>query len=401
MADVSTKGGPLADLTIVELGEGTSGPYAAKLLGDFGARVIKIETGDGDSSRRRGPFPDGRFDPEASGLFLYLNTNKYGVLADIGEAAGQAAIHDLLGRADVFVTNLPLATLKIAGLDPASLREKHKRLIVVSMSPFGDSGPWAEFKGDELVTFATSGMAYATPGMPDASNDLYKEPPLHPNCFAAETVTGLVAAAATMSAVLARPITNEGCHVEVSGQAALAAMQIRDVTSASYTNKAYNRLLNPDTIGRMPNFYLPCKDGYVTIAAPMEVHWERLVEAMGSPAWALSEKFSSTAARIENWIELRLNLIDWTMTITGDELYELAEKNQLPFFPFYSVRKLVQSPQVRSRASIVPVEIGGRSAMMPGAPVKMNGSPWSFRRPAPKLGEHTDMILRDKLEIAS
>lgn len=401
MAEVSTKGGPLDDLTIVELGDGTSGPYAAKLLGDFGARIIKIENQDGDSSRLRGPFPDGKHDPEASGLFLYLNTNKYGVVANIQEPSGQAAVHKLLERADVFITNLSAAALKSAGFDPAAVRARHPHVIVVSMSPFGESGPWAKFKGNELVTFATSGMAYATPGMPDASNDLYKEPPLHPNCFAAETVTGLVAAVATMSALLAQPQTGTGCHVEVSGQAALAAMQIRDITAASYTGKPYNRLLNPDTIGRMPNFYLPCKDGYVTIAAPMDVHWDRLVEAMGSPEWALSAKFSSTGARIENWIELRLKLIEWTMTINGDDLYELAEKNQLPFFNFYSVRKLVQSPQVRARDSVVPIEIGGRIAQMPGAPVKMNGSPWTLRRPAPRLGEHTDIILRDKMELAS
>ena len=87
------------------------------------------------------------------------------------------------------------------------------------------------------------------------------------------------------------------------------------------------------------------------------------------------------------------------MTINGDDLYELAEKNQLPFFPFYSVRKLVQSPQVRARESVVPVRVGSRSADMPGAPVQMRGSPWTLRRPAPRLGEHTASILHDRRDM--
>jgi crotonobetainyl-CoA:carnitine CoA-transferase CaiB-like acyl-CoA transferase len=391
--------GPLSDLSVVEFGDGTSGPYAAKMLGDYGARVVKIEVPGGDSSRTRGPFPDGKSDPEASGLFLYLNTNKFGVVIDVAQPAGRAAVDKLLEAADVFVTNQPLELLQRAGLDPAILRERHPGLIVTTISPFGSEGPWANFKSDEIVAYATSGMAYATPGMPDASEDLYRERPLHPNCYAAETVAGLVAAVATMTAVLGRRLSNQGCHIEVSEQAASATMQIRDTTAASYSGMPYNRLINPHTIGRMPNFYLPCKDGYVTIAAPMDIHWDRLVEAMGSPAWALAPEFSSTRARIDNWIALRLQLIEWTMTIEGDAIYALAEKYQLPFFPFYSVKKVLDSAQVQARESVVDVDVGGHPAKMPGAPLQMRGSPWMLRHPAPRLGEHNSTILHGIPEI--
>ena len=332
--------GPLAGLSVIDVGDGTAGPYAAKLLGDFGAEVVKVESPAGDSSRRRGPFPDGRRDPEASGLFLYLNTNKYGVTLDLEQRSGQAELDRLLSTADVLVSNLQIESLARVGLEPASLRRRHPRLIITTISPFGSDGPWASRKGDELMAYATSGMAYSTPGMPDASDHLEREPPLHPSCFAAETIAGIVAATATLTAVLGRDHTQQGCHVEVTEQGALASMQIRDVTTFSYAGTPYDRLLNPTTIGRMPNFYLPCKDGYVTVAAPMDIHWERLVEMMGSPAWALSEDYSSTQARIVNWIALRLKLIEWTMTLSGDELHTLAEKSQLPIFPFYSVRKL-------------------------------------------------------------
>lgn len=385
--------GPLAGIKVVELGDGTAGPYAAKLFGDFGADVIKVERPSGDTSRQRGPFPDGKPDPEASGLFLYLNTNKRGITLDITEAGPRNRLHRLLADADIFISNLDIITLEQAQLAPQLLRKAHPHLIVTTISPFGNTGPWGRRKGDELTAFAMSGMAYSTPGMPDAARNLDEEPPLHPACFAAETITGLAAATATMAAVLGQALKRTGCHIEISAQAALASMQIRDLTTASYTGQPYNRLLNPMTIGRMPNFYLPCKDGYVTIAAPMEVHWERLVEAMEKPAWALTAQFSTERARTENWIDLRLRLLDWTMTLAGSELHAIGEKYQLPFFPFYSVRQVAESDHVKARGSLADVAIGGRAARMPGPPVHLRGTPWALRRPAPRLGEHNDLIL--------
>lgn len=393
--------GPLAGLSVVELGDGTAGPYAAKLLGDFGAEVVKVESPEGDSSRRRGPFPDGRADPEASGLFLYLNINKRGVVLDLEKSSERGSLDGLLASADIFITNLPIDRLRTAGLMPEELRARHARLIVTTITPFGMKGPWANRRGDELVTYAMAGIAYSTPGMPDASNDLVREPPLHPASFVAETVAGLCAGLATLTAVLGRAKTQTGCHLDVSQQAAVASMQHRDVSIHSYWGGTFNRLLNPTSIGRMPNFYLPCKDGYVTIPAPMDVHWQRLVEAMGSPEWALGPKFDTSPARTENWIELRMRLIEWTMTLLGEELYGLADQTQLPIFQFYPVRKLVESDHVAARNSVIDIEIGNRRAKMPGAPFAMKATPWTLRRPAPRLGEHNAALLGETAEVLS
>lgn len=390
-----TMQGPLAGVSVVELGDGTAGPYAAKLFGDFGADVIKVESPAGDSSRRRGPFPDGHPDPEASGLFMYLNINKFGVVLDLDGKSGQAEMDLLLERADIFISNLPVARLEAAGLGAIALRRRFPRLIVTTISPFGLEGPWAGRLGGELITYVMGGLAYSTPGMPDAADDLIKEPPLHPACFAGETIAGTVAAEATMAALLGRGHTGEGCHVELSQQAAIASLQIRDVTNASYVGSHYNRLLNPVTIGRMPNFYLPCKDGYVTVAAPMEIHWKRLTQAMGDPDWARSELYATEVARTANWVTLRLKLIEWTMKLTGDELHSFAEQSQLPIFPFYCISKLANSDHSRERRTLVEIEIGGKAARMPAAPVKMRATPWALRRPAPHLGEHSAAILKD------
>ena len=154
------------------------------------------------------------------------------------------------------------------------------------------------------------------------------------------------------------------------------ACSIRDVTSHSYLGGTFNRLLNPTTIGRMPNFYLPCKDGYVTVPAPMEVHWERLVEAMGNPAWALTPEFSTSPARTANWIELRMRLIEWTMTLSG-ATNSTASPTRPSFRSSSSIRsaRWSNSDQVRARDSVVDVEIGNRRAKMPGAPFAMRATP--------------------------
>lgn len=385
--------GALAGLNVVELGDGTSGPFAAKLFADFGAEVIKVEGPSGDSSRLRGPFPQDIPNPAASGLFLYLNTNKRGVTLDIDQPADIERLKALLAAADVFISNMNTARLSACGLAPTDLRGQFPELIITTISPFGDSGPWGGRNGEELTAFAMSGLAYSTPGMPDAASDLETEPPLHPSCFVAETIAGVTAATATMAALVGQLHGGSGCHIDVSTQAAVASMQIRDLTTASYTGQPYNRLLNPTTIGRMPNFYLPCRDGYVTIAAPMEVHWDRLVEAMNKPAWALSDRFSTEAARTRNWIDLRLLLLDWTMTLSGRELHEIGEKYQLPFFPFYSVKDVITSDHVAQRGSLVETAVPGGKVRMPGPPVHMRATPWRLRRPAPGLGEHNGEVF--------
>jgi crotonobetainyl-CoA:carnitine CoA-transferase CaiB-like acyl-CoA transferase len=384
--------GPLVGFRVVESGDGTSGPFCGKLLGDYGAEVVKVEGPEGDSSRRRGPFPDDRPDPEASGLFHYLNTNKRSLVLDVSKAEDRATLDALLVKADVFVSNLPAPHPDLAH---AALRARHPRLVVTTILPFGPDGPWAQRRGDELITYAMAGIAYSTPGVPDAAEDLESEPPLHPACFAAETVAGLVAATGTLSALLTRARTGKGCHVETSQQAAVAAMQQRDVTAASYLGTPYDRLTNPTFFGRMPNFYLPCKDGHVACAAPADHLWERLVDAMGNPDWAKAPDFADGAGRAKNWRALRAKLSEWTRTLTGDDLYALAGPARLPIFQLYSLPRMANSDHVRQRGSLVEAEIGGKPARMPGAPITLRGSPWSLRSTAPRLGEHTADVLAE------
>lgn len=385
--------GALGDLVVIEIGDGVAAAYAAKMLADLGAETIKVEPPGGCATRRRGPFPQGRTDPEASGLFAYLNTNKLGVRVNLDTEEGRERLEGLLATADIVVTDLPGAKLEAARCAPSDLRLRHPRLIVATISPFGGTGPWSARLGDELTAFAASGLAYGTPGIPDAAEDLVDEPPLHPSCFAAETLAGIAAAIAIMAAVTARARSGEGCHIDLGAQAVGAAIQVRDLMPSSYGGKPYNRLPNPVSIGRMPNFYLPCSDGWVTVAAPMQVHWLRLVEAMGAPDWALSEAYATEKARFANWRDLRQALSHWTLLCSSDELHALGELHKIMIFPHFPISRTVGSDHVTSRESLVPVRIGGHDAQMPGAPFKMSTTPWALRRPAPALGEHDAAVF--------
>ena len=392
--------GALTGLTVLEFGEFTAAPFAAKLLADYGAEVIKVERpGVGDATRHRGPFPDDHPDLERSGLFHYLNTNKLSLTLDLSRSEAAPIVEMLLSRSDILITNHSPEQLEKYGLALPRLRARHPKLITTTIRPFGWSDTGASPYGDELITAAMGGLVYSTPGMPDAPTDIDQEPPLHPGCAIAETVAGLVAAVAAMTAVFGRTLTDQGCHVDVSQQAAVAAMQQRDVAMSAYSGTPFRRWANPDVIGRMPNFYLPCKDGYVVIAAFLDHQWKKLVEAMGAPNWATSDQFRDAGARSEHWIELRLRLIEWTMRLNGAELFELGQKLELPLFPLYSIRRMVESDQVAHRRSLATLpRLPG--AEMPGSPIAMRGTPWKLRSPAPTLGEHTRQILRETLNVS-
>ena len=272
---------------------------------------------------------------------------------------------------------------------------------MTTITPFGMKGPWANQHGDELVTYAMAGIAYSTPGMPDAANDLVREPPLHPASFVAETVAGLCAGLASLTAVLGRAKTSIGmpCRCQPAGRGSVNAasrchhtfLSGRNVQSPaqSHNDRPHAKLLSA-LQGRLRDNSGP--NGRALGAT---------VEAMGNPEWASTPKFATSPARTENWIELRMRLIDWTMTLLGEDLYGLANQTQLPIFQFYSVRQLVGSDQVRARNSVVDVEIGNRRAKMPGAPFTMQTTPWTLRRPAPRLGEHNAAVLGEAAEALS
>ena len=388
--------GALAGLRVVELGEMVSGPYGARLLADFGADVVRVEnSGQPDPARRYGPFPDGVSDPDHSGLYLYLNANKRSVALDRGPSQGAELLLALVRAADILVTNWSSDRLQAAGLDLAQLRIECPELIITAISPFGFDGPRREWQSGELVLYAMGGLAFGSPGMPDVAEDLELEPPLHPNAFVAGTVSGVVSSVATMLAVTRRELHGGGALIDISEQAAVAAMDQRDITAWVYGGVISGR--HRDTVGRMPNYYLPCRDGYAVIAAPLDHMWPRLIRAMGEPEWALTDAFVTAEARSQNWDALRLLLMDWSMQQSSERILEIGREYGIPLFPYHSVGQVVESPHTKERESLAELSVAGNTFKVPAPPIHMSVSPWQLRRPAPRLGEHTSEVLAEWL----
>ena len=391
----ATPTGALTDVKVVEFTEMASASFCARLLGDAGADVVKVETPDGDLYRRHGPFPDGQTDPDWSGMFLYLNANKRGVGLDLQDPLQEAAFKELLAKADILVVGGQSAGLVRQGLRREALQHLNPGLIVAAITPFGLSGPNSHFVGDDLTAVAAGGLAFSTPGVPDGVGDPAKEPPLTANTPLAELMTGVLGSAACVAALLARQFSGQGCEIDLSLQEGVAAVMPYELAHASYHEPKTRQSLG---FALMPNVYMPCKDGYVVIMAVLDGHWRRLMAAAGSPDWGDLEVFATGRQRGQNWDALEPLLLEWTMSHTGEEIARLAQERGVPCFPAYTVGQMMESPHVAERNFLHEfTSPGGRSFKLPGHPIRMSATPWRSFRPAPRLGQHTAEVLGDWL----
>mgnify|MGYP001182928951 FL=1 len=387
--------GALSGLKVVELSDQVAGSFCARLMGDAGADVVKVEPPDGDRYRRSGPYPGGSTDPEWSGMFLYLNSNKRGVSLDIEAPGGRAVFLDLVAAADFLVVGENSSKIERLGLRREKLAETNQGLIVTSITPFGLTGPNSSYLGDDLIAISAGGMAYATPGIPDMVGDPDLEPPLRSNTDMAGYLAGVQGAVASVAALLSRKIRGVGCEIDLSIQETVAAVMPFELAHASYHEAKARR---PEIFGVMPNAYLPCKDGYVVVMAVMEAHWRNLMDLADNPDWAQLEVFSSGVERARNWDALEPLLLEWTMAHTGAEIAQLAQDRGIPCFPAYTVGQMVDSPHVIERGFMRDMEgPGGEKFNLPGYPVRMERTPWQLFRSAPKLGEHTSKVLEEWL----
>ena len=385
----------LAGVRVVEYTGMASASFCARLRGDAGADVVKVETPEGDRHRRHGPFPDSQPDPDWSGMFLYLNANKRGAGLDLQQSPQGDAFKELVASADIVVVGGQSREIERQGLRREALQHLNPGLIVAAITPFGLSGPNSAYVGDELTGVAAGGLAFSTPGIPDGVEDPAEEPPLTANTPLGELMTGVLGSAACVAALLARQFGGQGCEIDLSLQEGVAAVMPYELAHAAYHEP---KTRQPPGFGLMPNVYMPCKDGYVVIMAVLDGHWRSLMEAVGSPDWADLEVFATAQRRAQNWDALEPFMLEWTMSHTGEEIARLAQERGVPCFPAYSVGQMMESPHVTERAFLQDFRSpGGRSFKLPGHPIRMSATPWRSFRPAPRLGQHTVEVLRDWL----
>ncbi len=378
---------PFAAIKIVECGEGISAAFGAKMIADIGAEVIKVEPPQGDLTRRRGPFLNDQPDPEKSGIFIYLNANKRGVVADLKTAQGRELLGRLLENADILIHNVPPAERSAQGLDSAALCAKYPKLIVTSISMFGDQGPYANYKAYELTASNAGGWANLSPGA-SPYPDL---PPL--KCFGSQCdfQAGAHAAFVTMAAWLHRMKSGKGQAIDISEQEVIAAMLEMNLVHYTYAGREASRL-GQRLLG--PWFIADCADGKIFVLAVEEDQWKRLVELMGNPEWANDELFKDRLSRGANMDALKALMSDWISGWKAQDLYQAAQKARIPFAPINTMKDLYENPHLKVRDFFVELDQPGVGKItVPGMPSRYGTTKWSQRRPAPRLGEHNGEVL--------
>ncbi len=380
--------GAFSDLKVIEVGELVSAPYCTKLLADMGADVIKVERpGVGDRARKRGPFPKDDPHPEKSGLYLYLNTNKRGVTLDIARPEGMELLEKLAADADVLVHNVAPPEMDRVGLSWERFHRINPNLVMTSIAPFGLSGPYRNFRAEDLTVWAAGGVCVLNGGGPDHA-DL---PPLKTFGSQAGYQGAVHAATATVAAIFARARGESGQHVEVSVQEAIAAILEMTFEFWPYMRMIATRLGQKPL---QPVETMQCKDGYIYLCCIEEHQWRGFVEIMGNPEWANEEIFSDRLKRALNWDALKVFLEEWVGQQTVLDLYRKAQARRVPFAPVSTMGDLLSNEHLKARGFFVDITqpVAG-THKYPGAPLKYQRTPWEIRRPAPTLGQHNDEVF--------
>jgi crotonobetainyl-CoA:carnitine CoA-transferase CaiB-like acyl-CoA transferase len=371
----------LAGLRVVEVGGGVAAAFCGKLLADLGAEVLKVEPPGGDRLRDHGPFVRDEPDRDGSGLFLYLNENKLGATIDLDREDGWGDLVRLCASADVLIESFPPGELALRGVDPQELRRLRPSLVVVSITPFGQSGPYAKRRAGELEIFHAAGLGFETPF--NQVEDPEHEPPLKAAGHQALCVTGWTAALGALAALR----DGNGAWLDVSAfEAATNTIRPNYAFAAHEPEDGSNRArLTARRVWGLPWIYR-CADGWVSLAVIADAHWQALKRMMGSPEWAASPLFASAKDRYQNSDALRPALADWISTRPRDWLHREGQERHVPVFPVHTIGELFDDPHLRARRFFRDIERDGRRLVFPGYPFKLSSTPCERRRAAPVCG---------------
>ena len=382
----------LNGITVLELAEGVAGEYCGKLLADFGADVIKLEKpGRGSPTRHLGPFAPRGDDPERSGLFAYLNTNKSSVEFDLDAAADRETLQRLLAGADVVIDDHPAGWLQGVGLDPASCSESRPQLVLCSITPFGAEPPLERRYAEDLNVFHSSGWGYHTPSGADE-----RMPPLKgAGRFLPSYEAGLEAALCVAAALFEREESRLGRVIDISKQAVLAsradyvlAQMVAGDMPVGSARTAYD-LAGPAGI-------YPCREGYAYLWMSAPAHWEALRGLLGSPAWMVgfSDNWLERECTPERVAECRQHIAAWLRSQDKHEAAAAAQELGLTLVAVNDARDLQASPQYQYRRYFTEVDhpVQG-TALYPTVPYKLSETPAHIKSPAPPLGQHTAQKL--------
>ena len=384
--------GPLTGVRIIDLTTMISGPWATMILGDQGADVIKVEPpGKGDHIRSLGNRRNG-----LSAMFLNVNRSKRSVTIDLKTAAGLLLIKDLAATADVLVQNFRPGVADRLGIGEARLRPDNPRLIYVSISGFGETGPYAQKPTYDPVIQALSGVTSIQAGSDEAHPRLVRT-------ILPDKLAGVTAAQAIAAALYAREKTGEGQHVRLSMlDAMMSFLWASDMGAHTFANEQ----ATAETAASFIDLIYETKNGHMTVAVMSDKEWEALTAALDKPEWFEDPRFSTPALR-DRHVDERLAMTQAELRHrTTEEWMERFEKAGVPCAPALTRREVIAHPQVVASGTVVELSHPTAGRLRQARPAaQFSATPPVVRRGAPKLGEHNTEVLvelgRSKEDIAA
>jgi crotonobetainyl-CoA:carnitine CoA-transferase CaiB-like acyl-CoA transferase len=377
----------LSHVRVVDLTHSTAGPYCTKLMAGFGAEVIKIERpGTGDKMRSVWPFFQDEPGLERSIPFLWLNTGKKSITLNLKTATGCDIFKKLVGTADVVMENFSPRVMPSLGLSWATLQQLNPRLVMTSISNFGQSGPYKDYQAEEIVEYALSGLMYLT-GDPE-------KPPLCTGPAVTQYTAGMQAYLATLMALYQRGADGEGQYVEVSIQE--CALDNIEVSLAQHLHLGTVPKRTGDQHLFVPWQLYPCQDGYVAVIGGPVRHWVRGAELFEEPA-LLDKKYQHMAGRIEHRREVEALIQPWLSRHGKKDIYHRGQSRRFAFGYLADLAEVFDSPQHKAREYFVDIDhpvVGTHKHC--GAPFRPSETPWQAVR-APRLGEHNAEVYGDVL----
>lgn len=381
---------PLKGIRVVELARILAGPWAGQLLADLGADVIKVENPDGgDDTRQWGPpFVLGKDGENLSAAYYHsTNRGKRSIAVDFSKPDGAETIKKLIATADVLIENFKLGGLKKYGLDYESLRAKNPRLIYCSITGFGQDGPYASRAGYDFIIQGMGGMMSIT-GAADGE-------PQKAGVAVSDIFTGLYSVIAIQAALRHAETTGEGQHID---------MALFDTQISILGNQNLNYLVSGKAPVQMGNAHMniapyevvPVADGHIILAVGNDGQFQRFCKAVGLQALAADPDYATNAARVVNRKRLRELILEKTGTVERGPLLEKLEAAAVPASPINNIGQMFSDPQTIARGMRMDLDDAyGNALPSVRAPMVMSETPLAYGRPSPRLGEHTEEILKE------
>ena len=383
---------PLAGLKVVELGTLIAGPYCARLLAEFGAEVVKIETpGEGDPLRKWRKLHEG------NSLWWYAQArNKKSVAVNLKDADGQRIVRQLAAGADIVVENFRPGTLEKWGLGYEALREGNRGLIMVRLSGYGQTGPYKDRPGFGAIGESMGGMRYIT-GYPDRA-------PVRVGISIGDSLAAMFGVIGALTALHHRSRSGEGQVVDVALYEAVFAMMESMLPEYGMDGTVRERA-GAALPGIVPSNTYPCADGrYVVVGANADSIFKRMMRAIGRADLADDPSLADNAGRVERTAELDAAITEWTSNHDLDTVLQVLEKAEVPSGRIYSIADIVADMHYQARGMIERHKLGQHDLLLPGVVPKLSATPGGTRWIGPRLGEHTEEVLRgigyDEAQIA-